>query len=80
MAFDASLNKVLDSEVIEGDTTSIEVSLNSYNEGAPKIQLSRFSTDEEGERRYRKLGRLSYQEAEEVFDALGRILSENPAS
>ena len=78
MAFDPKLDQTLDSEIIEGEGTSVEVSLRRYGDGDPKVQLSRFSTEEDGQRRYRKLGRLTLEEAESVWDTLGRFLVTQP--
>ena len=74
MAFDPKLDETLNSEIIEGGETSVEVSLHRYGDGDPKIQLSRFA-HENGERRYRKLSRLTLEEAEGVRGAIGRILT-----
>ena len=59
MAFDKSLDKELFSETAEFEITRIKVSVFSYNDGTPKLQLSRENRNQEtGDWTFSKLGRL----------------------
>jgi hypothetical protein len=62
MAFDKSLDKALYSESVEFESTKITVSVFSYNEGIPKLQISRENKSAEGELRFAKLGRMFKEE------------------
>ena len=78
MAFDASKDEKLDSRVVEGDNdTFIELSLVRYDGGDVKVQLSRYTEDDETkERKYRRLGRLTIREARAIPGAIGSLLDE----
>ena len=67
MAFDKSLDKALFSESVEFESTKITVSVFSYNEGTPKLQISRENKSAEGELRFSKLGRMIKEEVEAVL-------------
>ncbi|MBD3203379.1 hypothetical protein GF327_03735 [Candidatus Woesearchaeota archaeon] len=67
MAFDKSLDKELFSDEKEFADTKIIVSVFSYNEGTPKLQISRQNIVNEDEFRYAKLGRMTKEEAEAVI-------------
>tara|TARA_Y100000310_G_C20465028_1_gene707191 strand:+ start:640 stop:873 length:234 start_codon:yes stop_codon:yes gene_type:complete len=67
MAFDKSLDKALFRESVEFETTKITVSVFSYNEGTPKLQISRENKSAEGELRFSKLGRMIKEEVEAVL-------------
>lgn len=67
----AGFDKSLDKEVFGADakfeTSKIRVSVMSYNEGIPKLQISRDRLDmESGEYKWSKLGRLTKEEAEAI--------------
>lgn len=66
MPFDASLDKELYKTEKDFGNTKIIVSVMSYNEGRPKIQLSRLNKSND-DWTFSKLGRLSVEEANEVF-------------
>ena len=75
MAFDKSLDKSLFSESVIFETTKITVSVKSYNEGTPKLQVSRENMDQNsGEWRFSKLGRLFKEEAEKVLPLMQKAL------
>ncbi|MDI3544097.1 MAG: hypothetical protein PWQ28_378 [Candidatus Woesearchaeota archaeon] len=73
MAFDPKLDKELERREKEFESTKIIVSVQSYNEGAPKVQISRQNRNDNGWI-FSKLGRLSKEEAEAVYEMLGEIL------
>ena len=62
MAFDKSLDKSLYSESVEFESSKITVGVFSYNEGTPKLQISRENSNAEGEYRFAKLGRMIKEE------------------
>lgn len=75
MAFDKSLDKEVFGETIEFETTRIRVSVFSYNNGTPKLQLSRENRNlESGDFIFSKLGRLTKEEAQKVFEAIGKAI------
>ena len=75
MAFDKSLDKELFSETIEFETTKITVSVFSYNEGTPKLQLSRMNLDpNNGEYKWSKLGRMFKDEVEAALPLMEKAV------
>ena len=65
MAFDKSLDKNLFSETVQFETTKITVGVFSYNDGTPKMQISRENLNQNsGEYTFSKLGRMLKEEAE----------------
>ncbi|MFH0874919.1 MAG: hypothetical protein V1859_03205 [archaeon] len=75
MAFDKNLDKELFSETVEFERTKITVSVFSYNEGIPKLQLSRENMSGE-EYTFAKLGRMTKEEAEKVIPLMQKALKE----
>jgi len=76
MAFDKSLDKELFKELIEFETTRINVSVFSYNEGTPKLQLTRENLNtSSGEFRFTKLGRLAKEEVEKLVPVIQKAIS-----
>ena len=72
---DESLDKELYSESAEFETTKITVSVFSYNEGTPKLQISRENRDQNtGEYRFSKLGRLFKEEVEAILPLINKAL------
>lgn len=67
MAFDKSLDKELFSESKDFERSRITVSVFSYNEGTPKLQISRENKDASGEYSFAKLGRLTKEEVEVIL-------------
>ena len=66
--FDKSLDKEIFGKEVRFDNTKIRVSVFSYNEGTPKLQISRENFDEgSGDFRWTKLGRLQKHEAEAIM-------------
>lgn len=63
MAFDKSLDKEIFGETAEFEMTRIRVSVFSYNNGQPKLQLSRENRNQESnEWVFSKLGRMNKDE------------------
>jgi hypothetical protein len=60
--FDKSLDKELFSESVEMETSKITVAVFSYNEGTPKLQVTRQNKNAAGEFTFTKLGRLTKEE------------------
>lgn len=68
MAFDKSLDKELFGESVEFETTRLRVSVFSYNDGTPKLQISRENRNlESGEWSFAKMGRLVKAEVEAIL-------------
>jgi hypothetical protein len=67
MAFDKSLDKELFSEKVDSERSVITVSVFSYNDGTPKLQLSRQNKNAEGELSFAKLGRMTKEEVAAVL-------------
>ena len=65
--FDKSLDKELFSESVEFDKTKVTVAVFSYNEGTPKLQLTRQNRTGDGEYSFTKLGRLTKEEVAAVL-------------
>ncbi|MBU0457626.1 MAG: hypothetical protein ABH824_04605 [Nanoarchaeota archaeon] len=67
MVFDKSLDKELFSEKVEFERSVITIAVMSYNEGVPKLQLSRENKNAAGELGFAKLGRMTKEEVEAVL-------------
>ena len=68
MAFDKSLDKELFKETAEFEVTRINISVFSYNEGTPKLQISRENMNtNDGKWMWSKLGRLTKSEVEAIL-------------
>lgn len=78
--FDASKDKTLYAERVDvGDGAFIEVKLASYNNGPPKLQLSRLVVAE-GTESFRRWGRMTLEEATRVAAAIPEIISRGTAA
>jgi hypothetical protein len=74
MAYDPTLNETLmEVELNEGDTV-LTASVEQYNGGEPKLQLTRFYVTKAGARRPRKVGRLTVEEVEALTARLPEIM------
>lgn len=60
--FDKSLDKELFAESVDFEKTRVTVAVFSYNEGTPKLQVTRQNKNAEGEYSFTKLGRLTKEE------------------
>ena len=65
--FDKSLDKELFSEGAEFEKSMITVSVFAYNEGVPKLQITRQNKNAEGAFSFTKLGRMSKEELEAIL-------------
>lgn len=75
MAFDKSLDKELFSESADFQGTRITVSVFSYNDGMPKLQLSRENMSAStSEYQFSKLGRLTKQEIEAILPLIQKAI------
>ncbi len=75
MAYDKSLDKELFSEKVEFETTILTVSVFSYNEAQPKLQISRQNIDPAtDEKQYSKLGRMTKEEVEAVLPLIEKAV------
>lgn len=74
MAFDKSLDKELFGETVEFETTRLRVSVFSYNDGTPKLQISRENRNmDSGDWNFSKMGRLTKAEFDAIFPLLEKI-------
>jgi hypothetical protein len=75
MAFDKSLDKEMFKETVDFDTTRVTVAVYAYNEGTPKLQISRENMNpNEGNWTWTKLGRMVKIEAEAVLPLIQKAL------
>jgi len=75
MAFDKSLDKELFGETVKFETTKLRVSVFSYNDGTPKLQISREVLDQNtAEYKWSKLGRMLKEEVEAVIPIMQKAL------
>ena len=68
--FDKSLDKELYSEPLEFDKSRITVAVFAYNNGTPKLQISRENKNASGEYSFAKLGRMTKEEVEKVIQLM----------
>ncbi|KKN73525.1 hypothetical protein LCGC14_0399670 [marine sediment metagenome] len=75
MVFDATQDEVLCIRTEEIGDVHMEVKLVSRNQGEPKIQISRFVIEEPSRAvKYRRLGRMTLDEAKWVKGVVGELL------
>ncbi len=67
MPYDSRLDECLFSKFYETDTDRITVSIQSYNKGPKKLQITRQNKLENSELRFTKLGRLTKEEVEGIL-------------
>ena len=65
--FDKSLDKELFSESVEFERSRVTVAVFAYNEGTPKLQVTRENKNASGEYSFTKLGRMNKEEVEAVL-------------
>ena len=65
--FDKSLDKELFSRSVDFERARITVAVFAYNNGMPKLQLSRETRSADGEFTFAKLGRLLKSELEAIL-------------
>ena len=74
MAFDKNLDNELFSESVELENTKLTVAVFSYNEGTPKLQISRENMNSQGEYSFSKLGRMTKEEAEAILPIIQKAM------
>ncbi|MCB9358447.1 hypothetical protein H6503_00805 [Candidatus Woesearchaeota archaeon] len=72
--FDPNLDVQKFEEIVEFDGSNIKVGVYSYNEGQPKLQLSRERVNAEGQTSFAKLGRMTKDEAEKVIPVMQKAI------
>ena len=65
--FDKNLDKELFSQSVDFDKSKMTVSVFAYNNGTPKLQISRENKNAEGELSFAKMGRLTKDEVEKIL-------------
>lgn len=65
--YDKSLDKELFAESVEFERCRINVAVFAYNEGTPKLQITRENKNAAGEYSFAKLGRMTKEEVEAVL-------------
>ena len=65
--FDKSLDKELYSKSVEFGNTRLTVAVFAYNNGTPKLQISRENRSADGEWSFAKMGRLVKSELEDIM-------------
>jgi len=73
--FDKTLDKEVFGEDAKFETTKVRVSVMSYNENTPKLQLSRENlSNTDGEWKWSKLGRMTKEEVEQVLPIIQKAI------
>jgi len=74
MPYDPNLDEKKYDKSVELEGTKITVSVHSYNEGIPKLQISRENKNANDEYSFAKLGRMTKEEAEKVLPMMQEAL------
>ena len=74
MPYDPNLDKKLFAETKEFETSRVTVSVNQYNEGEKKMQLSRENRNQDNVWKFAKLGRVFKDEAEAMIPLMKKAL------
>lgn len=74
MPFDPNLDKKLFSETVEFEGSNIVVGVFAYNDGTPKMQLTRERVNADGETSFAKLGRMTKEEVEKVIPIMQKAM------
>ena len=76
MAYDKNVDVAVFAESIDLDLTKITVAVYSYNNGTPKLQISRENRNTNtGEWIFSKLGRMTKQEVEAVLPLIQKAMA-----
>lgn len=79
MVFDKNLDKELFSETVKFETSRITVGVFSYNDGTPKMQISRENLNNTtGEYTFAKLGRMLREEIEAILPVIQKAIAVMP--
>jgi len=62
--YDKKVDELIGSIVMEGEKSTLEFSVYSYNKGKPKFQITRTIEKEDGSNTFMKVGRMSKDELE----------------
>lgn len=76
MPFDPNLDKKLFAEEAEFEGSKIVVGVFSYNDGTPKLQLSRERVKADGGTSFAKLGRMTKEEVEAVLPLMQKAIEQ----
>ena len=74
MPFDPNLDEEKFSETVEFEGSNIKVGVFSYNDGTPKLQLSRERVNADGKTSFAKLGRMTKEEVEKVIPIMQKAI------
>ncbi len=74
MAFDPNLDQKLFSEEVEFEGSIITVGVFSYNDGTPKLQLTRERVNADDNKSFAKLGRMTKEEVEKVIPVMQKAV------
>ena len=78
VGYDMKKDKELMSRTLDFGKTKLIVSINSYDNGPMKVQLSRLNITEQGEQ-FSKLGRLNTEEVTRLIPVLQTMLGQMQA-
>ncbi len=67
MPYDPTLDESLFSKSFETESDKVTVSIQSYNKGTKKLQISRENKNKQGEFKFAKLGRLTKVEVQSII-------------
>ncbi len=67
MPYDRSLDESLFSKSYETESERISISIQSYNKGTKKLQISRESKTTQGDFKFAKLGRMTKEEVGSIL-------------
>lgn len=74
MAFDPNLDVNKFSESFDSEGSKVTVGVFSYNDGQPKLQITREKVNAEGQSTFAKLGRMTKEEVEKVIPLLQKAI------
>ena len=74
MSYSQDKDRLIKAWEYKQENGSLIISVMSYNEGKPKLQMTRMYTKRSGEVGYGKSGRLSYDELQFIIDNKDEIL------
>ncbi len=74
MAYDESKDKIIKSFSLDTEKDSLVMSLVSYNNGSPKLQITREFTKPNGDKSFGRMGRLTLEEVEFIRGNIEEVL------
>jgi len=78
--FDPNLDKEIWSESVTLGGSRMKISVMSYNDGAPKLQIGRERLNKDGEGTFAKLGRLTLDEVNAIMPLMEKAKEHLPKS